>query len=154
MIARHGPLGRETQAEEARRFLADPSAWPTAVVLSGPPGIGKTTLWRELVAGIDDVLVLTARAARPEVALSYAALDELLAPLVPAIENLPSPRRRALEAALLLADVPRPPDQRAIGLAVADLLGSQAGNRPVMVGLDDRQWLDQATAAVLAFGLR
>ncbi|HEX6127954.1 MAG TPA: LuxR C-terminal-related transcriptional regulator, partial [Candidatus Limnocylindria bacterium] len=46
------------------------------------------------------------------------------------------------------------PDQRAIGLAVADLLGSQAGNRPVMVGLDDRQWLDQATAAVLAFGLR
>ena len=71
------------------------------------------------------------------------------------LEELPAPRRHALEVALLLEDSHgRPPDQRGIGLAVLGALRLLASSGPVLVAVDDAQWLDAPTAAVLEFALR
>ena len=88
--------------------------------------------------------------------LSYAALGDLLEDVLPAtLEELPPPRRHALEIALLLEDAHgRPPDQRGIGLAVLGALRALASSSPLLVAIDDAQWLDAPTAAVLEFALR
>ena len=70
------------------------------------------------------------------------------------IGRLPSPQRRALAAALLLEEVEgSAPDERAIAFAVFQLLGERGGG-PLLVAVDDVQWLDAASASVLAFALR
>ena len=75
-------------------------------------------------------------------------IDELAGGLAP-------PRRAALEIALLRADAGDvPPDSRAIGLAVRDALVLLARSRPVVLALDDIQWLDRSSADVLATALR
>ncbi len=62
---------------------------------------------------------------------------------------------RALEVALSLAEPgDAAPDAHAIGLAVLDMLRRLAGRTPVVVAVDDAQWLDPATAAVLQIALR
>ena len=67
---------------------------------------------------------------------------------------MPLPQRRALSAALLLEEVEgSAPDERAIAFAVFQLLGEH-GERPLLVAVDDVQWLDAASASVLAFALR
>ena len=57
-------------------------------------------------------------------------------------------------AALLLEEVgASAPDERAIAFAVFQLLGEHGGG-PLLVAVDDVQWLDAASASVLAFALR
>ena len=67
---------------------------------------------------------------------------------------MPSPQRRALSAALLLDDAEgSAPDERAIAFAVFQLLGEER-SEPLLVAVDDAQWLDPASASVLGFALR
>ena len=97
------------------------------------------------------------RSARAETAFAFAGLSDLLAPVVDeALDGLVAPRRRALEVALLLAEPhdASPPDTRAIGLALLDLLHVLAERGPVLLALDDVQWLDVSSAAVLSVALR
>ena len=98
--------------------------------------------------------VFSCRPAGAETAFSFAALADLLKPLLPErLERLPSPQRRALSAALLLEEADgSAPDERAIAFAVSKLLGEQDG--PLLVAVDDVQWLDAASASVLAFAAR
>ena len=90
-----------------------------------------------------------------ETAFSFAALADLVRPVLPeGLERLPLPQRRALSAALLLEEVEgAPPDERAIAFAVFQLLGEDPDG-PLLVAVDDVQWLDAASASVLAFALR
>ena len=112
-------------------------------MLEGEPGIGKTTLWQ---AGVDaapaGVRVLRARPAEAERELSFSALGDLLAPALGRLGALSAPRRRALEVALLLAADEGGADARAVGLATLDLLRLLADEQPLLVALDDTQWLD------------
>jgi DNA-binding CsgD family transcriptional regulator len=151
-------LGREREVEALARFVARVADGPGAFILEGEPGIGKTTLWEAAVdaANARSYGVLVSRPAGGEVQLSYTALGDLLEDVLPAtLMELPAPRRNALEIALLLEDPRgRPPDQRGIGLAVLGALRSLASSRPVLVAIDDAQWLDAPTAAVLEFALR
>jgi len=149
---------REDDLEALNAFLARVAEGPGALVLDGEPGIGKTTLWE---AGVDaararEYVVLASRPAGGEVQLSYAALGDLLEEVLPeTLEELPVPRRRALEVALLLEDPRgRSPDQRGVGLALLGALRALAADRPVLVAIDDVQWLDAPTAAVLEFAVR
>jgi DNA-binding CsgD family transcriptional regulator/tetratricopeptide (TPR) repeat protein len=126
-------------------------------VLDGEAGIGKTILFGATVTeareqGFD---VFFCRPAGAETSFSFAALADLLAPLLPVgLERLPSPQRRALAAALLLDETEGiPPDERAIASAVVQLLGEHGGG-PLLVAIDDVQWLDVASASVLAFAVR
>jgi hypothetical protein len=125
----------------------------------GLPGIGKTTLVRYAAgeARRAGVLVLESCPAAAESELSYAGLGDLLAELSPRlVEELPLPQRRALEAALLLHDPDEAAqgDARALGLALLNVLRALAEAQPVLVVLDDVQWLDRPTGAALEFALR
>ena len=98
--------------------------------------------------------MLASRPAAAEAGLTFAALGDLLADVDPALyEQLPDPQRHALAAALLLEAPPRgrAVDQRAVGVA---LLGVLRALEPVVVAIDDAQWADPSSAAVVAFAWR
>lgn len=151
-------LGREEELGELARFLDRAGAGPASLLLEGEAGIGKTTLWQ---AGTDlasqrGSRVLSARAVGAEAQLSFACLGDLLEDAASEVlADLPPPRSRALEAALLLTETEgSPPDPRPVGLAVLDALRALARARPVVVAVDDVQWLDPPSARALGFALR
>ena len=131
---------------------------PAALILSGEAGIGKTLLWEAGVAEAQASFhhVLTCHGVEVEASLSFAALSELLAHVLDtAAPALASPRRAALEVALLLAEPGRDaPDALAIGLAVLDVLGVLAREGPVLVAIDDVQWIDPTSAGALQVAFR
>ena len=151
-------IGRDNELAAIEAFLADVEPGPTALVLSGEAGIGKTILWE---VGVDEAgggyaYVLTCRGVEAEASLSFSGLSELLAPVFDEVADLLlPPRRRALEVALLRVEPGEAtPDAHAIGLAVLDLLCALAERGPVLVALDDLQWLDPASAGVVQIALR
>ena len=70
-----------------------------AVLLDGPAGIGKTAVWRALVARAehDGWLVLACAPTEVESALPFAAVADLLRPLADRLSGLPRPQRVAAE---------------------------------------------------------
>jgi DNA-binding CsgD family transcriptional regulator len=145
-------IGRD---EELALVLAALEDRPVAVIIEGDAGIGKTSIWRaaldELAAG--GVRVLSTRPAEPESQLSYAGLADILDPVLDeALAALPSPQRRALEIALQRAEPDGgPPDQAAISFAVLGALRAASETAPVVVAVDDMQWLDPPSLFALAF---
>jgi DNA-binding CsgD family transcriptional regulator len=151
-------IGREEEFAAVEGFLVRSGLSPAVLVLSGEPGIGKTALWELGVERAREraATVLCYRAVEAEAGISFAGLSELLAGVVDEIlPALAVPRRRALEVALLLEEpTGRGPDPRAIGLALLDGMRTLAAAGPVVVAVDDLQWLDPASAGVLQFALR
>ena len=87
--------------------------------------------------------------------LSFAGLGDLLRDVaVEALPRLPTPQRRALEGALLLAEPLEAPDPRAVGVAVVETLRSLAITGRVVLAIDDLQWMDVPSGELLAFALR
>jgi len=149
----HTLVGRESELDTLRAFLDEPGG---GLALVGEAGIGKTAVWQ---AGLDEarrrgLIVLTAAPAEAEAQLSFAALGDLLNEVLPdALEGLAPPRRHALEVALQIAQADtEAPERFAVGLACLDVL--TALGQPVLVAIDDAQWIDASTAAVLGFALR
>jgi DNA-binding CsgD family transcriptional regulator len=127
-------------------------------LIEGEPGIGKTALW---IAGTEaardrGARVLQARPGETERRLSFSALDDLLSgALDDVLPHVAAPRRRALEVALLRANDPdAAPDPRGVSTAVLEVVRWLARDRPVVVAIDDLQWLDPGSGRVLAFALR
>ena len=151
-------IGREEELASIEAFLERIHDGPGAFVLSGEPGIGKTILWEKGVeeAGGRSHRVLSHRSVEAEALLSFTGLSDLLVHVFEeAAPSLAPLRRRALEVALLLAEPgAEAPDPRAIGLALLDVLGVLAEQSPVLVALDDLQWLDHSSASVLQIALR
>jgi hypothetical protein len=150
-------VGRERELGELAHFLDAIPHRPAAVLLEGEPGIGKTVLWQATVAEAQarGYRVLAARPAEAEATLSFAVLGHLLADVTNAIGALPDPQRRVLRAALLLEDANgAPTDGRTLSAALLSLLRDLARDGPVLVAIDDAQWLDPQTATMLAYALR
>jgi AAA ATPase domain len=150
----HGIVGREGELARVQSFIGSVSEGPSALLLEGAAGIGKTTLWHAgvTIARARGLRVLSCRAAESEARLSYAALGDLFDFELP---DLPAPQQRALDAALLRAEVEgAPPDQRAVSVASLGVLRALATSGPVIVAIDDVQWLDAPSARVLAFVVR
>ena len=150
-------VGREAELDAIDAFLADRSALPAALVMDGPAGAGKSTLWQAAVDRAADAgfTVLACRPAGAEAHLSYAALADLLEPQLDAVlPTLPGPQRRPLEVALLLVEDAGTPDQRAISAGTLGAIRALALERPVLIAIDDAQWLDSPSAEVVAFALR
>jgi len=124
-----------------------------AVVVRGEAGIGKTALLDHVASNSDGALVLHAEGVEAEMELPFAALHQLCAPLLGALEGLPTPQREALESAFGLTPGSRP-EPFLIGLAVLTLLSDAAAAGPVICLVDDAQWLDHASAQVLSFVAR
>ena len=139
-------------------FLAGLEEGPRALLIVGEAGIGKTSLLRATLARAEQrsIRVLIAQPARAEAELTFAGLGDLLRELAPeALAELPSPQRRALEVALLIREPEaRPPDPLALGSALLGLLRNVAAPQPLLVAVDDVQWLDGPSAAALEFAAR
>ena len=150
--------GRERELTAVDAFLERSKARLSVLTLTGPPGIGKTIVWREALrrAGLHDYLVLSARPGESEQRLSFAGLNDLLRLLPPEVfGSLVPVQRHAIDVALMRAQPdPHVFQQSAIPVAVLSLLTSAAATRPLIIGVDDAQWLDAETAASLSYVLR
>jgi DNA-binding NarL/FixJ family response regulator len=151
-------VGREEELGFVRAFVAGQGARPAALVLEGDAGIGKSTLW---LAGVEHarargLRVLLTRPAEPERGLTHAGLGDLFENTLDEIlPLLQTPRRHALEGAMLRTETPDGRvDQRALGVAVRDALALLSRREPVLVAVDDVQWLDPSSASALIFALR
>ncbi|MFE3189399.1 AAA family ATPase [Nocardia sp. NPDC059240] len=119
-----------------------------ALVLHGPPGIGKTTLLREAARRAPDFRVLTCHGVPAEAALPYSALHELLWPLADRLPGLPATAADALRGLLRLG--PPNGDRLAVSTAVLVLLTRVAAEQPLLLLVDDADRLDPGSAACLA----
>ena len=153
-----GVVGRDTELASVRGFVSSISEGALALALEGEAGIGKTTLWQ---AGLDEAgdrafRILVARPAESETALSFSGIGDLLDTVLDeALAALPAGQKRALSLALVLGDDEGPPpDPHAIGLALLNAFRALADERPIVVAIDDVQWLDPASAGGLAFAGR
>jgi DNA-binding CsgD family transcriptional regulator len=150
-------FGRETERAQVEQMLEALPNGPVGLALEGSPGIGKTTVWREAVqaARARGYEVLETAPSEPDAALAFTGLGDLLDGLpAETLADLPNPQRRALGAALSISDTAiAPADQQALSRAVLGVLRRLAAESPVLVAIDDEQWLDRPTARVLAFAL-
>jgi DNA-binding CsgD family transcriptional regulator len=153
---RGGIVGREPELAVLRAFVAGEDD-SRAVVLTGRPGIGKTTLWEAAVELARDAgrRVLTSRPSDAEARLAFAALIDLLDGVEgDELGSLPGPQLAALEVALLRASPSgAPPEAHAI-VGFRNALRVLAEKRPLVVAIDDVQWLDAPSAAALTFAAR
>ena len=150
-------VGREAETVALQDFFAADGA-ERALVLSGPAGIGKTTLWDAGIAMARErgLRVLVARPSDAEMDLAYAALADLLDEVTSGeLAPLPAPQREALEVALLRAEpAAAAPAARAIAAGLLATLRVLAAQQPLLVAIDDVQWLDASSAQALAFAAR
>ena len=148
-------FGRDKELELLDAFVDQSSSTGDAFLLSGAPGVGKTVLLDAAAAHAAEggVRVLRSAGAEFEADLSFAGLNQVLHPLFDEIEGLNPPQRAALEVALGLGDGPAP-DQLMVCNAGLSLLAKAASKEPLLVIVDDLQWVDRASALVLGFVAR
>lgn len=149
---------RSIEAELVNEFLDTCGAGPAAILLEGEAGIGKTTL---MLGALDRARergfrVLLAHSAAMETMLAYAALADLLVDVEPAVlDALPAPQRRAVDRIMLRAnDDGAATDPRAVSAALLSVITRLAAQSPLLVAIDDMQWLDQSSVHAIAFATR
>ena len=155
-VRRRAPalMGRRNECDVLDRLIEAVGAGESrALVLRGEPGVGKTALLEYAVEQASGFRVVRAAAVQSEMELAYAALHLLLASMLDRLDGLPAPQSEALRTAFGLASG-RPPDRFFLGLAVLTLLSDVAEEQPLLCVVDDEQWLDRASADVLAFVAR
>ena len=148
---------RPQEARVVSGFLASACVAPSALLIEGEPGIGKTTLWLAALeqARESGFRVLSARAAAVESVLAYAALADLLEGVdASAWADLPDPQRLAVDQVLLRAENGAATDQRAVAAAFLSVIERLADDGPVLVAIDDLQWIDPSSMHVAAFAAR
>jgi DNA-binding CsgD family transcriptional regulator len=124
-----------------------------ALVVRGEAGMGKTALLSHARDAAQDMRLLTATGVEPESQLAFAALHQLLRPVLDRIDRLPAVQASALRSALALA--PGTVDNRfVIAIAVLGLLADVSADGPVLCVIDDAQWLDPPSADALTFVAR
>jgi len=151
-------VGREEELAALHAFVGEAPAGPRALVLQGEAGIGKSTLW---LAGVEHARergwrVLSSRPAEAELALAHVGLGDLFEGVLDdVLPALSTPRRHALEVALLRQEPSGARvDRRALAVALRAALETLSDREPVLLAVDDVQWLDASSAGALAFALR
>jgi DNA-binding CsgD family transcriptional regulator len=155
-VAEEKIVGRGKELAALDAFLCGDTAG--VLVLEGEAGIGKTALWR---AGVQAAQrrgfeVLRSRPATAEASLTFSGLHDLLDDVPPRFQaRLPEVQRRALTAALgEEAPAGSPSDASVLGVGLLRLVAAIAAEKPVLFAVDDLQWLDEATGALLVHTLR
>ncbi|HEY7282996.1 MAG TPA: LuxR C-terminal-related transcriptional regulator [Actinomycetota bacterium] len=148
-------MGRDLELERVKGFVAGIPGGSRSLEIGGPAGMGKTVLWRRAVADAEAeaFTVLSARPLPAETVLSFAGLSDLLGAVVDEVgPHLPAPQRAALDVALLRTPAEgAPPDPRSVATASLNAIRWLATRGPVLVAVDDRQWLDRPTGDVVEF---
>jgi DNA-binding CsgD family transcriptional regulator len=151
-------VGRDEELRSLSAFLDRTAEAPGALVLEGEAGIGKSTLWLAAVDAARErgLRVLSSRPAETEQGLAHAGLGDLFEDVLEVVAPaLSAPRRRALEVALLVEEAAGPSvDPHTLGVAIRNAVEVLAAKGPVVLAVDDVQWLDRSSASALAFAVR
>jgi DNA-binding CsgD family transcriptional regulator len=151
-------VGREAEFADLRAFIEAVPSGTRALVVEGEPGIGKTTLWDSAVAWAEEsgLAVLRCRPAESEARMSYSGWMDLLRDVDEEhLDGLPEPQRLALEVALLRSSSGEETvDHRAVSAGALGVLRSLSGRSPVLVAIDDQQWLDPQSVALIEYCAR
>ena len=136
-------------------FLREDRSRPAALVLEGEAGIGKTTIVRAALERVQPsgLRVLAIRLSAGEAELPFAALADLIeAAEGEGLAALAPPQREAMEVALGRAGGTL--NEHVLARGLLDLLRGWSAAGPLLLAIDDVQWLDRPTASALAFALR
>lgn len=147
-------LGRDSELRAIDQALASARLGRSSrLVIRGEPGIGKTALLDYAVSQAASMRVLAARGVEFEADVPFSGLHELLHPTLRLLDRLPSIHSAALRSSLGLG--PRiEADRLIIGAAVLGLISAYAEEGPLLLTIDDAQWLDRASAEALGFAAR
>ena len=151
-------ISRSAESRAVADFLLSAERQPTGLVVEGEAGIGKTTLW---LAAVDQARergfrVFSAHVGQAESVLAYAAVADLIGNVDPSVlAELPDVQRIAVDRVLLRAGGEGPPtDQRVVAAAFAAVVDRLSADAPVLVAIDDVQWLDPSSQAVVGYAAR
>jgi DNA-binding NarL/FixJ family response regulator len=160
MPAASGDFVRAAEWRRVREFAAAAAdrSQPAALVIAGEPGAGKSRLWRAAVAlaAAAGCRVLRSEPSASEAESPFAGLSDLLAGALPAAAaDVPARQREALEVALLMRPAgDQPPAAHAIDHGVMSALSALVRAGPVLLAIDDAQWLDAGSRETLEYALR
>jgi DNA-binding CsgD family transcriptional regulator len=151
----HSLLGRDRELSALAGLIDQIGEHGGSMVVLGEPGVGKSALLRTAAghgraAGLQ---VLETTGVECEAQLPFAGLHQLLRPVLGLADQLPDGQRRALASAFG-AGAGSQPERFTIALAALNLLADAAARTPVLMVVDDVQWLDRPTQEVLVFMAR
>jgi hypothetical protein len=148
-------LGRDVERSLLTSLLDEVSIHGQALVLRGEPGVGKSRLLSAAASAARErgMSVLSTTGVQSEAQLPFAGLHQLLRPVRGRAAVLPTVQRAALDAAFGLTGEVAPEPYR-IAMAALDLVSEVASDAPVLVVVEDAQWLDRPTSESLAFVAR
>src|SRR5918997_4326518 len=147
-------VGRERERARIDRLLQDARAGRSgALLIHGEAGIGKTALMRWAIGQASGMRILRARGFETESDIPFAGLAELVTPLLDRLVDIPEVQARALRGALALGPA-TPHDRFTVPAGLLSLLAVAAEERPLLVAIDDAQWLDEASLEAFLFAGR
>jgi DNA-binding CsgD family transcriptional regulator len=145
---------RDSECALIDRLIDDARSGRSGVlVLRGDPGLGKSSLLDYAVGGAGGLQLLSCRGFEAESQLAFAGLSDVLRPLAGRLDALPDPQRAALEGVLSIRTLAMA-DRLTVNIGVLSVLAAAAESQPVLVTIDDSQWLDAASLEALAFAAR
>lgn len=153
VIERYGLIGRDRELSVLSGVIDSIDAQGASVLVRGQPGVGKSSVLRAVAAMARQrgALVLEASGIESEAMLPFVGLQRLVGPLVAQVGVLlPRVQRDALCTAFGAEQGP-PPELFLTALAVLTLVVDAAASQPLVLLVDDVQWLDAPTTEVLAF---
>ena len=150
-----GLVGRERELAVLEDLVRRGGVHGASLVVRGEPGIGKSALLAETSARARELAmdVMAATGAESEAQLPFAALHGLLRPCLEHVDELAPPQRAAIRAAFGIDD-DAAPDPFLIALAALELLVERAARSPLVLVVDDAQWIDRPSADALMFVAR
>jgi len=145
-------IGREAEVGRLNALLDRLSGGGGAIVIRGEAGIGKSALVAHAAerAGALGFAKLATVGVESEAELTFAGLHQLLFPMIRSIELLPASQRQPLNAVFGTIDAAEP-DPFRVAMAAFRLVVEEAESSPVVLLVDDAQWLDRSSLGVLTF---
>lgn len=146
--------GRAAEIDTLRRLVSSVRGGRCQVlVLRGEAGVGKSALLAHVTETASAFRIIAVSGVESDMELAYAGLQQLCAPLLAHLDELPPPQHEALRVAFGQGVGPTP-DRFLVGLAVLSLLAAAAAEQPLLCVIDDAQWLDQVSVQTLGFVAR
>ena len=143
--------GRDPERARLGALLGDARESRGGVlVIRGEAGVGKSALLKDTRERASDMQVLSGSGIESEAHVPFAALHQVVRPILKHLESIAELQRGALRGALGL-EAREGHDRFLISLAVLSLLAEAAEHRPVLCLIDDAHWLDPASADALMF---
>ena len=156
MLEDVGLRGREAEQAVLAGLLEGARAFRSgALVLRGPPGVGKSALLEDAVDRADGMAVLRATGVESEAEFAFAGLHQLLRPVLDRLEWIPGHLAAALRRAVGLDPAGQgAADRFQVALAVLAVVAEVAEEAPLLCLIDDAHWLDDASVTALVFVAR